>query len=99
MNGSEVMFTKFNASSGDNETQQEFPHWRPVVSLLMLSLWILSLSVLMVSLLNSSVLLAIIKNSSFNKVLATVHVYVLVLNILVRVGMAINFSIFIPPAI
>ena len=85
-----------NVSSGDNQTEQEFPQWRPVVSLLLLSLWLLS--VLLTTVLSFSVLLAI-RKSSFNKVLAIVHAYVLVLNILVRACSAVTFSSFIPPAI
>ena len=87
-----------NISDVDNQTESEFPHWRPVVSLLLLCLWLFS--VLLATLLSSSVLLAI-KKSSFinNKALSAVHVYVLVLNILVRVCSAMTFSSFIPPAI
>ena len=94
MTGSEVAF--MNISDVDNQTESEFTHWRPVVSLLLLCLWLFS--VLLATLLSSSVLLAI-KKSSFNTVQSALHIYVLVLNILVRVCSAMIFSSFIPPAI
>ena len=99
MNGSEAYFSFWENVSihdDDNQTQQEFPQWRPVISLLLLGFWLLS--VLLTTLLSSSVLLAV-KKSSFNKILAILHIYVLVLNILVRVCSAVTLSSFIPPAI
>ena len=89
MTGSEVAF--MNISDADNQTESEFTHWRPVVSLLLLCLWLFSI-------LLATQLLAI-KKSSFNTVQSALHIYVLVLNILVRVCSAMIFSSFIPPAI
>jgi hypothetical protein len=95
MSGSEVAF--MNVSGVHNQTENEFPHWRSVVSLLLLCLWLFA--VLLTTLLSSSVLLAIKKSKNFDKVLSTVHIYVLVLNIIVRLCSAMTFSGFIPPAI
>ena len=85
-----------NISSDGNQTEQEFPHWSSVVSLILLSLWLLS--VLPTTLLSSSVLLAI-KKCSLNKVLASVHINVLVTNIVVNVSSAVTVSSFMLPAI
>ena len=97
MNGSKILFTFWqNSSDHNNQTEQEFPQWRPVVSVLLLSLWLLSVS--LATLLSISVLLAVVM-SSFNKRLGMVHVYVLVVNVLVRVCTTLTLSNFIPPAI
>lgn len=95
MDDSEVAVV-MNVSSNGNQTEQEFPHWRPIISLILLSLWLLS--VLPTTLLSSSVLIAI-KKSSLNRVLALVHVNVLVLNIIVAVSSAVTNSSFMLPAI
>ena len=74
MNDSEALFTFWQNTSSDhdNQTEQEFPQWQPVVSLLLLSLWLLSVS--LATLLSFSVLLAVVM-SSFNKKLGMVATY------------------------
>ena len=97
MNDSEVLFPFWqNVSDYDNQTGREFPHWRPVVVLELLSLWLLAVS--MTIPLSFSVLVAVMV-SSLNKKLGMVHVYVLVVNIFVRFSMTLSLSSFLPPAI
>ena len=97
MNDSEVLFPFWqNVSNYDNQTEREFPHWRPVVALELLSLWLLAVSVTIP--LSFSVLVAVMV-SSLNKKLGMVHVYVLVVNIIVRFSMTLSLSSFLPPAI
>ena len=83
MNDSEVFLTFWqntSLSDHDNQTEREFPQWRPVVSLLLLGFWILL--VLLTFPLNISVIMATMK-SSFNMKLGLIHNYVLVVNILI----------------
>ena len=100
MNDSEGLFTFWQntslVSDHDNQTERDFPQWRPVVSFLLLGLWLLSGS--LTTALNFSVLLAVIK-SSINRKLGLIHIYVLVVNIFVRVCTALAFSSLIPPVI
>ena len=99
MNDSEAFLTFWqntSLSDHDNQTEREFPQWRPVVSLLLLGFWILLVSLTIP--LNISVILAAVK-SSFNRKLGLIHNYVLVVNILVRACTTLALSNQIPPAI
>ena len=76
MNDSEGLFTFWQntslVSDHDNQTECEFPQWRPVVSFLLLGLWLLSGS--LITALGFSVLLAVMK-SSINRKLGLIHIY------------------------
>ena len=99
MNNSEALFTFWqntSLSDHDNQTEHEFPQWRLVVSFLLLGLWLLSGS--LTTALSFSVLLAVMK-SSINRKLGLIHIYVLVMNIFVRVCTALAFSSLMPPVI
>ena len=99
MNDSEEFLTFWqntSLSDYDNQTEREFPQWRPVVSLLLLGIWVLLLSLTIP--LSISVILAAVR-SSHNKNFSLIHGYVLVVNILARVFMAFTLSMFIPPTI
>ena len=99
MNNSEALFTFWqntSLSDHDNQTEREFPQWRLVVSFLLLGLWLLSGS--LTTALSFSVLLAVMK-SSINRKLGLIHIYVLVMNIFVRVCTALAFSSLMPPVI
>ena len=99
MNDSEAFLTFWQNTSlsvHDNQTEREFPQWKPVVSLLLLGIWVLLVSLTIP--LSISVVLAAVR-SSHNKKFTLIHGYVLVVNILARVFMAFTLSNFIPPAI
>ena len=66
-NDSEGLFTFWqntSLSDHDNQTEHEFPQWRPVVSFILSSLWLMS--VFLTTALSISVILAAMK-SSFNR--------------------------------
>ena len=99
MNDSEVIFTFWqntSLSDHDNQTECEFPQWRPVVSLLLLGFWIQLVSLTFP--LTISVIIATMK-SSFNRKLGSIHNYVLVVNIFIRACTTLVLSSQIPPAI
>ena len=80
-------------SDHDNQTawwEWVFSQWRPVVSLILLSLWLIS--VLLTTALSISMILAAVK-SSFNMKLVLIHMYVLVVNVFVRACTALALSI------
>lgn len=85
-----------NASFDGNQTQQEFPQWKPIISLLVLGYWLLS--VLPTTLMNSSVLLAL-KKSSINKALVIVHIFMLAMNIVTKMCSAVAITTYIPSII
>ena len=82
-----------NVGHDDNQTEHEFPLWRPVISLLLPIKHLATLSFTNIRLLSFSVLLSI-KRSSLNKTLVMVHICVLVLNVTVVVCSAVTISVF-----
>ena len=99
MNDPKEFFTFWqntSLSDHDNQTEREFPQWRPVVSLILLNLWLMS--VFLTTALSISMILAAVK-SSFNRKLGLIHIYMLVMNIFIRACTALALSIFIPPVI
>ena len=94
--------TQVNLSTWQNSTQDEvdtaleFPLWKPVLSLILVGLWLLL--VLPTILITSSLLVAV-KNSSINKAMALVHTYILALNAIVHISSTVSITIYIPPVI
>jgi hypothetical protein len=85
-----------NTSLDDDSAKlqwDEFPHWRVILSLLVVGYWLLS--VLPTVTMSSSVLVAM-KNNPFNKPLTMIHVYVLITNTLVRVCSAVAITTYAP---
>ena len=99
MNVSEVLNISFWKNTSDDESQLqrvEFPQWRLILSLFIMGYWLLS--VLPTALLSSSILEAM-KNNSLNKSLAIIHIYILTINVFIRICYATTITAYTPSMI